>query len=265
MEIGRLLGKSLPFPSELQNLAHIRRFEEERGRADPLVDPAHGLFGVACVEQELLGVTRSEQVVDHLLVELQQRHLALQRKDLVHVVAVRARRHSPMQRGQGLLERGLRLASGDSDTGFHDAVRGQHDQTRIGDVGQECEREARRSVRASARLIGVRQCGFVAMVAVGDKDRQAFERGVNRRVDRRVRDHPEPVGRVLGPCEADRRRPRGDPFEHLGDPAALALVQEPERFQADLRRAEQREAVFFRTWVSPLVRQHHLVGVGLQA
>ena len=197
--------------------------------------------------------------------ELHQRQIAFQGKHLVQVVAVRAGRHPATQRGQRLFERGLRLASGDSDTGFHDAVRGQHDQTRIGDVGQESEREARRSVRASAHLLGIRQRGFVAMVAVGDKDRQLFERGVNRRVDRRIGDDPEPVSRVLGSGEADRRRPRRNPLEHLGDAAALAFVQEPERFQADLRRAKQGQAVFFRTLVRPLVRQHHLVGIGLQA
>ena len=68
MEIGCLLRKSLPFPGELQNLVQIGRVEEEGRRADAFVHPPDGLRRVPRVEEETLGISLAEDVVDHLLV-----------------------------------------------------------------------------------------------------------------------------------------------------------------------------------------------------
>ena len=103
------------------------------------------------------------------------------------------------------------------------------------------------------------------MVAVSDQNRQVLQGGVDGGVDCRVGDHPEAVVGVFGPGERDGGRPRGDPLEHLRDPGRIPLVEEPQRLEADPRRAEQRQTVLLWPAMCPLVWQDDLVRVRLEA
>src|SRR5258708_12293240 len=84
-------------------------------------------------------------------------------------------------------------------------------------------------------------------------------------MERMVGDHPEPMVGPFGTREHDRRLARADDLDDLRQAAASALVEEPERLEACLGRAQEGEAVLFGPAVGLFMWQHDPVLVRLQA
>ena len=111
----------------------------------------------------------------------------------------------------------------------------------------------------------VRQRGLVPVVAVGDEHGQRLERGVQRSVDGRVGDHPEPVHRLLRAREHKRRPALRDHLQDLSHTHVGSLVNEPEWLEGDVRCAQQRQSVLFRPAMGALVGQHDPVRIRHEA
>src|ERR1700687_1389520 len=157
-------------------------------------------------------------------------------------------------RGQSLLERRLVLSPGDADARFQHPV-GRQDLQAGGVEGrQQREGGARRRVLVRSLLLGVRQGRLVAMVAVGDENRERLQSAVNCRMERTIGDRPQAVLCPLGSAKRDSGRALADDVHDVRQCTAPSFVQEPERLEAYVGGPKQRQAVFFLTPLGALLR-----------
>src|SRR5205823_9924302 len=121
------------------------------------------------------------------------------------------------------------LAAGDRDAGLQHPVGRQDRQARVVDVREQGEGEPRWVVGAPGHLLRVRERRLVAVMAVGDQDRDVPQGGLDIAVDFGVGDDPEPVMRTLRTREADCGGTGSYLFEQIRDAGRIAFAYKPER------------------------------------